>query len=185
MSKQFKPIKIGVDTANEKAYTINVDNKKNRFNALFAYIAGFIRVEDKQRFKSDIYGTFISEFSDLTRPSFPTLTISKIAELHNLQLHKLEALINSFNDIQIDWNFEKNEPIKEPCFDILTTCEEQNNRYQKTKSLCEAIEAMKEDKHFYPADIVRGANGTLAFDFETNQIIPSIGYILNTPVRSY
>ena len=185
MSKKFTPIKIGVKTSERDTYLTNAEDKKKRFEALFAYIARFVNTEDKPSFKNDIYGTFIQSFSDKHFAQFPSLRIEKVAELHDLQLHRLEALIKSFTDIQIDWNFDTNTPVQENCFDILTTCEEQNNRYQKTKALCEAIKVMKEDKHFYPADIVRGANGTLAFDFETNQIIPSIGYILNTPVRSY
>jgi hypothetical protein len=184
-TRNFTPIKIGEKTHEKDTYLTNVEIKKKRFNELFAYIAGFVRVEDKQRFKSDIYGTFISEFSDLTRPSFPTLTISKIAELHNLQLHKLEALINSFNDISIDWDFDTNTPSQEPCFEIMTTCQEQNDRYQNTKAISEAINKLKKEYHIYPADVCRGFNGTLAYNHGSQEIVPSQAYVLGEKIRSY
>jgi len=185
MSKKFTPIKIGENTHERDTYLTNVEDKKKRFNELFAYMQRFINTEDKPRFKNDIYGTFIQSFSDKHFAQFPSLRIEKVAELHDLQLHRLEALIKSFTDIQIDWNFDTNAPVQEHCFDILTTCQEQNDRYKKTKHLCEAINAIKEEHHVYPADIVRGANGTLAYDFTTQSIVPSQAYVLGEKIRNY
>jgi len=184
-TRNFTPIKIGEQTHERDNYLTNVDTKKKRFNELFSYMQRFVNTEDKQRFKSDIYGTFIQDFSDKHFANFPTLRIEKICELHDLQLHRLEALIKSFNDIQIDWNFDTNKPMQEPCFDIMTTCEADNQRYENTKQLCEALNTIKQDRHLYVADIVRGSNGTLAFDFKTNEIVPAQAYILDTPIRNY
>lgn len=185
MSKKFEAIKIGEKAHERDTYLKDVETKKSRFDALFSYMQRFINTENKEAFKNDIYSTFIQLFSDKHFAQFPTLRIEKVAELHDLQLHKLEALIRAFNDIQLEWNFDNNTPEKELCFDILTTCQEQNDRYEKTKAICEAINNLKQEHHIYPADVCRGFNGTLAFDFQTNEIVPSQAYVLGEKIRNY
>jgi hypothetical protein len=185
MSKKFTPIKIGEKTSERDTYLTNVEDKKKRFEALFAYIARFINTEDKPRFKNDIYGTFIHDFSDKHFANFPTLRIEKICELHDLQLHRFEALIKSFNDISIDWDFDTNAPMQEPCFDILTTYQEQNDRYEKTKAISEAINKLKQEHHVYPADVCRGFNGALAYNHNLQEIVPSQAYVLGEKIRNY
>ena len=185
MSKKFTPIKIGEKTSERDTYLTNVEDKKKRFNELFAYMQRFINTEDKPRFKNDIYGTFIHDFSDKHFANFPTLRIEKICELHDLQLHRFEALIKSFNDISIDWDFDTNAPMQEPCFDILTTYQEQNDRYEKTKAISEAINKLKQEHHVYPADVCRGFNGALAYNHNLQEIVPSQAYVLGEKIRNY
>jgi hypothetical protein len=184
-TRNFTPIKIGEKTHEKDTYLTNVESKKKRFNELFAYMQRFINTEDKPHFKNDIYSTFIQSFSDKHFAQFPSLRIEKVAELHDLQLHRLEALIKSFKDIQIEWNFDTNAPMQEPCFEIMTTCQEQNDRYQNTKAISEAINKLKKEYHIYPADVCRGFNGTLAYNHSSQEIVPSQSYVLGEKIRSY
>lgn len=54
----------------------------------------------------------------------------------------------------------------------------------KTDNLIKAIDAIKGDRHIYLADVVRGLNGVVAYDFSTQKIVPNISYILGEKERS-
>jgi hypothetical protein len=183
MSKKFTPITIAVDTHAETAHTTAVEAKKNAYNALFQYLQQFISIENKDAFEGKIYDEFIQRFSDKHFANYPTLKIEKIADLHDCRMHQIEALIKSFEDIKIDWNLEKNEPQKEQCFDIKTEYPEQNERYNQTQQLINALDTIKRDRHIYLADVVRGLNGIVSYDFSTQQVVPNIAFVLGEKER--
>ena len=184
MKKKFTPIVIAKHEQKEKDFTMAVETKKNACNALFRYLQQFISIENKDAFDGKIYDEFIQRFSDKHFANYPTLKIEKILDLHDCLLHQVEALIKAFEDIQIDWNFTTNAPESIPCFDIKTECQEQNDRYQKTNKLIEALDSLKESRHFYLADIVRGLNGAVAYDFHTQKIVPNQAYVLGEKERA-
>ena len=184
MTKNFTPITIGKRDQEEKEYTTSVDTKKNAYHALFRYLQQFVSIENKDAFEGKIYDEFIQRFSDKHFANYPTLKIEKILDLHDCRSHQVESLIKAFEDIKIEWNLEKNEPKKQPCFDIKTEYPEQNDRYKKTDNLIKAIDAIKGERHIYLADVVRGLNGIVAYDFSTQKIVPNITYVLGEKERS-
>jgi len=96
MTKKFTPIVIAKHEQKEKDFTMSVDTKKKRFNELFDYMTTFIDTQDKAVFKGQIYNVFIQRFTDKHHATYPSLSISKILDLHDCHQHKLEALINAF-----------------------------------------------------------------------------------------
>ena len=184
MTKKFTPIVIAKHEQKEKDFKMAVETKKKHFNALFDYLQQFVSIENKETFKGQIYSEFILAFSNKHFANYPTLKIEKIADLHDCRLHQVEALINAFESIDIEWNFATNAPESIPCFDIKTEYQEQNDRYQKTNKLIEALDAVKESRHVYLADIVRGLNGAVAYDFHTQKIVPNLAYILGEKERA-
>jgi hypothetical protein len=117
-------------------------------------------------------------FSNKHFANYPTLKIEKIADLHDCRLHQVEALINAFESIDIEWNFATNEPESIPCFDIKTEYAEQNVRYQKVNELISALDHIRADRHIYFADVVRGLNGMVAYDFSKQSIVPNLALFL-------
>ena len=184
MTKKFTPIVIAKHEQKEKDFTMAVETKKKHFNALFDYLQQFVSIENKETFKGKIYSEFIQAFSNKHFANYPTLKIEKIADLHDCRLHQVEALINAFEDIQIDWNFANNEPESIPCFDIKTEYVEQNVRYQKVNELISALDHIRADRHIYFADVVRGLNGMVAYDFSKQSIVPSISFVLGEKERA-
>lgn len=184
MTKKFTPITIAVDTHAQSDYTRAVEAKKNASNALFRYLQQFISIENKDAFEGKIYDEFIQRFSDKHFANYPTLKIEKILDLHDCRSHQVEALIKAFEDIKIEWDLDKNEPTKQQCFDIKTEYPEQNDRYKKTDNLIKAIDAIKGERHIYLADLVRGLNGVVAYDFSTQKIVPNLTYVLGEKERS-
>jgi hypothetical protein len=184
MSKPFTPIVIAKHEQKEKDFTIAIETKKNRFNALFEYLQQYVSIENKETYKGQIYSEFISSFNNKHFANYPTLKIEKIADLHDCRLHQVEALIDAFESIDIDWNFTTNEPESIPCFDIKTEYAEQNDRYQKTNKLIDALDDIRDTRHLYLADIVRGLNGIVAYDFHTQKIVPNLAYVLGEKERA-
>jgi hypothetical protein len=184
MTKKFTPIVIAKHEQKEKDFTIATDTKKKRFNELFDYMDTFIDTQDKDVFKGQIYNVFIQRFTDKHHATYPSLSISKILDLHECHQHKLEALINAFQSIDIEWNFATNEPESIPCFDIKTEYTEQNVRYEKVNELISALDHIRADRHIYFADVVRGLNGMVAYDFSKQSIVPSISFVLGEKERA-
>ena len=184
MSKPFTPIVIAKHEQKEKDFRIAIETKKKRFNELFDYITTFIDTQDKDVFKGQIYDAFIQRFTDKHHVTYPSLSISKLLDLHECHQHKVEALINAFQSIDLDWNFATNEAVEIPCFDIKTVYAEQNVRYQKVNELISALDHIRVDRHIYFADVVRGLNGMVAYDFSKQSIVPSISFILGEKERA-
>ena len=183
MSKKFTPITIGKHEHLEKEYNVNVETKKKRFKTLFDYLSTFIDTQDKNAFDGKIYDEFIQRFSDKHFANYPTLKIEKILDLHDCRSHQVEALINDFEAIKIDWDFESNTTKEQRDFTIKTEYPEQNERYLNTNKLIDALATLKSERHIYFADIVKGLNGIVAYDFSTQNIVPNLNYVLGIKER--
>lgn len=184
MTKKFTPLTIGKHEQNEKDYITSVEAKISHFKALFTYLAKYVETEDKDAFEGQIYNVFIQRFSDRHFANFPTLKIEKILELHDCQSHQVDALVKAFESIDVQWNFQTNLPKETPCFLIKTEFPEQNIRYQKANKLIAALDQIKDQRHLYLADIVRGLNGIVQYDFSTQKIVPSISFVLGLKERN-
>jgi hypothetical protein len=185
MSKEFKPQVIGHNKDAELSHMNIVGSKKLRFNELISYLKEFISVEDINAFNGRIYDEAISRFTEKHHANYPTLRIEKVAELHDMSLHKLDSLIKSFNALEMEWDLEKNEPIETPDFRILTKSEAENKTYKLLTNIIHSIEeAQAEGMNFYPSPILSGFNGWMQYDFNTGKIVPNISRIQGTE-RNY
>lgn len=181
MSKEFKPIIIGHKHEEEKTFKASVEAKKMRYKELFSHLSKFISVDEISAFDGRIYDEVIKRFTDKHHASYPTLSIEKVAELHDMSLHKIEAMISAFNMINIPWDIEKNAPLQTPDFRIKTQNEEQNKRYTLLSNIVNAIEqAQAQEMTFYPSPMLQGFNGWMQFDFDTNKIVPNIARVQGT-----
>jgi hypothetical protein len=178
MSKEFKPMVIGHKHEEEKTYTSNVDTKKTRCKELFNHLNKFIPLDEISSFEGRIYDEVIKRFTEKHHASYPTLRIEKVAELHDMSLHKIEAMISAFNSIDIPWNIEKNAPTETPDFRILTQSEAENKRYKLLTNIVSSIEqAQMDGMTFYPSPMLSGFNGWMQYDFNTSKIVPNISRI--------
>jgi hypothetical protein len=183
--KNFKAVVIGHKTEEEKAYTSNVDTKKKRYTELFNHLDKFISLDEMSSFEGRIYDEAIRRFTEKHQENFPTLRIEKVAELHDMSLHKIDAMISAFNSIDIEWDLEKNEPTETPDFVIRTQSEAENKTYKLLTNIVNSIEeAQAEGMNFYPSPMLSGFNGWLQYDFLTSRIVPNISRIQGTE-RNY
>jgi hypothetical protein len=113
---------------------------------------------------------------------FPTLTLPKILELHNCQIHKVDALINSFESIALEWDFTKNAPKHEsPDWNIYATTEKEINLFTCLNDLIKAQEKVKElGMQFNAAPFIQAFPFAMYYDFMTNQIKPNTSFIKGT-----
>ena len=176
--KNFKAIVIGHRTDEELSHRNVVASKQMRFNELVSYLQEFISVENIKAFEGRIYDEAIQRFTEKHHANYPTLRIEKVAELHDMSLHKLDSLISAFNSIDMDWNLEKNEPTETPDFTIRTQSEAENKTYKLLTNIISSIEnAQAEGMNFYPSPMLSGFNGWMQYDFNTSRIVPNISRI--------
>lgn len=179
MSKQIKPLIIGKNESEEKIYTQSAEAKSKSFKTLFDYLAAFVSIEEIESFEGKINDEFYSRCYDKYHVLFPTLTLPKILELHNCQIHKVDALINSFESVEMEWDFTKNQPKHEsPDFQIYATTENEVKLYTYLNELIKAQEKVKVlGIQFNPAPFIQSFPLALSYDFATNSVKPNIDYI--------
>ena len=178
--KDFKAQVIGHNKDAELSHMNVVASKQMRFDELISYLKEFISVDNVNAFEGRIYDEAIQRFKEKHHANYPTLRIEKVAELHDMSLHKLDSLISSFDALEMDWDLEKNEPKGTyPDFRILTQSEEQNKTYNTIMNIINSIEqAQAEGMNFYPSPMLNGFNGWMQYSFTENKIVPNISRIL-------
>jgi len=170
-TKSFTPQIIGYQTELEKEYTMNLQAKINALDEFYQYVGKYVSVEDKNAFKGKFYETFIQRFSDKYAKDFPHLSLNKMFELVELNIGKVNALIDTINSIDLDVDADA------PDFNIYTENEEQSKLHEYLTSIIQNINELSKTRNVYPAPLVQGMNGMLQFDFTTNKMIPSIPFI--------
>jgi hypothetical protein len=136
----FTPIKLGELTDDKNKFEKSVEDKKRHLNELFEYMSTFISIDNKRAFESDIYGTFLNAFLDKHASAFPPgVNVKKLMELMSIDTAKLDFLIDKVETNRIEFNFELNEPIEIPDFNIYTKSEEQNKQYKALQSIIDSV----------------------------------------------
>ena len=177
-TKEFTPIIIGYRAEEQKRYRESVEAKLSALQTFYDYVGNFISTEDRETFRADLYGTFIQRFSDRYSKDFPHISLNKIFGLMDVNMDKINSLIDTINSNDID------EEAPEPNFNIYTESEEQNKLFQYVQTIIENIENIKGQGHtIYPAPLVSAFNGALQFDFKENKLIPSIHFVKGISLR--
>jgi len=169
--KQFIPQIIGHRKGLEKEYTMNLQAKINALDEFYQYVGKYVSVEDKNAFNGKFYETFIERFSDKYAKDYPHISINKMFELVELNIGKVNALIETINAISIDVDSPA------PDFNIYTENEEQNKLHEYLTSIIQNINELSKTRNVYPAQLVHGMNGMVQYDFTTNKIVPSISFV--------
>lgn len=182
MSKSIIPVIIGFHQQEQINYTENVETKAKSFKQLFDYLGTFVSVEEPESFEGKINDEFYSRCYDKYHVLFPTLTLPKILELHNCQIHKVDALIQSFESIAMEWDFTKNQPKNElPDFHIYATTESEIKLFSYLTELIKVQEKVKGlGIQFNPAPFMQSFPFALYYDFITNEIKPNTSFIKGT-----
>jgi len=177
---------IGVNTHEQNLYLTNVEAKKKRFTALLDYCNQFVLIEDINAFSESPNEYFKTAFNTKYENDFPPLVnYSKRLELCNISESKILELQSNYQDIQID-NFDcikLSAPNKD--FGIYAIDIEAENRYQKTKKLCDLLNELRSEQTIYPANVIQGVSGAITFSFQTNKFEINVNYINQIKSRTY
>jgi len=182
MTKTLTPVIIGKHESEEKGHIKSVEDKTKSFKTLFDYLATFVPIDNIESFEGKINDEFYSRCYDKYHVLFPTLTLPKILELHSCQIHKVDALIQSFESIALEWDFAKNQPIAvAPDFNIYATTENEVKLYTYLNDLIKVQEKVKGlGIQFNPAPFIQAFPYAMYYDFTTNQIRPNVSFIKGT-----
>lgn len=177
---------IGVDTHKENEYKTIVDAKIKRFNALLEYCNQFILVDDLNAFNEAPNEYFKNAFNEKYENDFPPLVnYAKRLELCNISQSKIYELESNYKAIKIE-NFDPvklEAPTKD--FNIYAINIEAVKRYEKTKTLCELLNDLRNEFQVYPANVIQGVTGAITFNFQTNQFDINVNFINQIKSRAY
>ena len=179
---KFIPIKIAENHEQQRQYTSDFNDKIKRFEALYSYLCKFIRIEDKNTLKEDIYSNFIAAFLDKEAVNFPpNAPINSILTFFEINTSKIQSLIDDFNAIDFDLtDVDLNAPglpIKD--FGTYTKTNEQNLLFTKIDNVIKAIEQLEKlNKVVYKAPLVNAFNFLLQYDLTTQKLNANASYIL-------
>lgn len=181
MKTTFKPLLIDYDYQREANYKAEVNTHRQRITDFFNTIGKFIEVENKNDYKGNLVGTFLTQFEAKYKDSFPSvMTLNRIVEVCDVPMSTIKKLANEIDHSNIHLDFDTLQEINPLDFGIYTETEEQNKLFLYAKNICDAI--YKEDRptvHFYNADLVRSFAGLMVYDFQKGQIKPSVMLIKN------
>lgn len=182
----MKKVIIGRNVDAEKSFTINLEGKKERLEALLEYMQGFIDIKDFEFLESNIKNHFIESFEEKYRSDFPPIVnLEKRLELCGVDIQKLDKLISDYNAIQVQGFNAKTRTAPKPNFDIYANDETAVNRYESTKKLCDILNDLRTSQTIYPANVVQGVAGIIGFNFMENKFDINISYINSIPQRNY
>jgi hypothetical protein len=172
MKSKFQPIVVGYDFATEQIDTTLFNDKIKRFKALETEIDKFIKIEDKNLFKGNLYELFINLFYDKNKLNFPPdVPLNVMLKMMEVNLNKIQSLIAEFNAIELDLDLNNLEkPTKD--YSIYTENESQNKLAIYLNRILSGISEIKKmEKTVYPQNIVQGLNGLVVFNHESNALI--------------
>lgn len=183
----FEPIVIGHLTNEEKQFKAEAEKKLRLYGEFFDYIQRFIQVEDRNVFKSNLYASFIDEFTAKFEGNFPPqLSVRKQLELMEVDTARIEYLIREIEAIKIDIDLNTGQPTNVPEFRVFTKSEQENKLYSYLTRTIAAIDEGKEfGIHVYPSEICRAFSGYIGFDFENNCLVPNVSRVLGNERALY
>lgn len=173
MKSKFQPIVVGYDYATEQHDTTLFKDKIRAFNELSNEIDKFIKVEDKNLFKGELFDLFLSEFYDKNKLNFPPdVPLNVMLKMLEVNTNKIQNLIAEFNAIDLELDLNNLETNKKKDYSIYTENESQNKlAIYLNKILSGITELKKMEKQVFPQNIVQGLNGLVVFNHESNALI--------------
>jgi len=172
MKSKFQPIVVGYDFATEQIDTTLFKDKTRAFNELSNEIDKFIKIEDKNLFKGNLYELFINLFYDKNKLNFPPdVPLNVMLKMMEVNLNKIQSLVAEFNAIELDLDLNNLEQPKKD-YSIYTENESQNKLAIYLNRILSGISELKKiEKTIYPQNIVQGLNGLVVFSHESNALI--------------
>lgn len=174
----MKPIKIGEDTHGKNEFKNDLRRVTRLLNDFFEIADKYVKTENKNDYKPNLYKTFLDKLEVQYRPNFPIISVEKIAEFLEIELHtlrKISADISAIN-LEIDYNTHE-APEKD--FSLYATTKEEIEKCKELEPLIAVLnQYLKSGKRVYPFDIIRGTGHVLSYDGEVFK--PSVNYILHS-----
>lgn len=174
----MKPIKIGENTHGKNEFKNDLRRVTRLLNDFFEIADKYVKTDNKNEYKGNLYKTFLNKLEAQYRPNFPIISVEKIAEFLEIELHtlrKISADISAIN-LEIDYNTHE-APEKD--FSLYATTKEEIEKVKELEPLIAVLnQYLKSGKRVYPFDIIRGTGQVLSF--EEGLFKPSVNYILHS-----
>ena len=185
-SNKLTKIIIGRNQAEEIAYKTSIDAKISAFNELYDYLSIYVTIEDKQAFSEAPTQYFKNKFLERYQGNFPSIiNYEKLLELCNISLHRIESLEGRFTEIDIPNFNAETLTAPEVDFNLYAKDEASEVRYKKTKKIVDTLNEWRNENNVFPANIIQGLQGAIAFDFGNNQFAVNVNYVNDIPYRNY
>jgi hypothetical protein len=179
-------LKISHNQEEENRYKRSIEAKISAFQELLDYCNQFISIEDIKAFSEAPSNYFKIAFTNQYINDFPSIVgYEKRLELCGINEAKIQKLENIYSGIEIS-NFDPERmeaPDKD--FNIYAIDSEAEKRYQKTKKLCDLLNELRSEQTIYPANVIQGLSGSIAFSFQTNQFEINVNYVNQIRSRAY
>lgn len=157
---------IAKDNELIKLQELQTRTKEQAKKEFFEYVGNYVKGLDVVE---------VNAFSSLFNAQCtldPAITLDKRMELVGVELHKVIALFNRYNDIEVN----KDDP------NTYATTPEQITRFElanKFISMIHELQASSNNRTFLPLGIMQGVGGCITFNQYTNQYEPNTTYVLH------
>jgi hypothetical protein len=173
---------IGRNTLGEMEYTQRANRKEQLFKNLVEYISKWIEpnyidldADGMKYFESVFYKKYSDSFP-------PTVSLSTMFNLSDVDVTKIQILLRQYNSLNIEgWDVEKMSA-PEIDFNFYATNEDEIERYELSKALCDAVNTIKSEyqRTMFLGSLNRATSGVVEVSFhDSGLLIPSVDFILN------
>jgi hypothetical protein len=174
----MKPIKLGEDTYAKNQYKNDLRRITKHISDFFQIADKYVKTDNKNDLKPNLYKSFLDKIEAQYRPNFPIISVEKICEFLEIELHALRKISADVSALNIDIDYNTFEAL-EPDFSIYATTKEEIEKCKELEPLCAVLnQYLKSSKTIYPFDIIRGTGQVLSYDGEVFK--PSVTYILHS-----
>jgi hypothetical protein len=176
----MKPIKISYNRYAHNQYKTDLRRLERLLNDFFAIADKYVKTEDKNSYKGNLYKTFLTNVEEKYRVNFPIISVEKMCDFLEIPLHQLSKISNDVKavDVEIDYNTLK---AQEPDFSVYATTKDEIEKVHELQPLLKELNKLiLSGVRVYPMDICRGLGGRISYDTSENTFIPSTNYILHS-----
>lgn len=174
----MKPIKIGDNTHARNEFKNDLRRITRYLNDFFAIANKYVKTEDRNDYKGNLYKAFLDKLEAQYRQNFPIISVEKIAEFLEIELHTLRKISSDVAAIKLEIDYNTHEA-PEPDFSIYATTKEELEKVKELEPICAVLnQFILSGKRVYPFDIIRGFGNTL--QYEEGAFKPSVNYVLHS-----
>jgi len=174
----MKPVKLGEDTHAKNEFKNDLRRVRRLLSDFFEIADKYVKTENKNDFKPNLYKSFLDKIEAQYRQNFPIISVEKICEFLEIELHALRKISADISTINIEIDYNTLEATERD-FSLYATTPQQIEKCKEIEPLVAVLnQYLKSGKRVYPFDIIRGTGHVLSYDGE--EFKPSVNYILHS-----
>ena len=173
----MKRIKIGNNDRADEKFQKDIQLKIDTFKELIKHLEQFNEDIDVNELYKRPFEYAIETTSANYQSAYKGAKIERVFEIIGFSVSKLEEYTRVIENIEHDFEPTTYE-YEKPDNGYYIETEEQKQRYEAVKNICEAVKQI-DDMPIHYGSLIQATRGLVIADYENHSIQPNLNYVLN------